>query len=106
MKQYPRNEKHIGLFKQRGRPPLHRIRCMHVIQSMLAAGDPVTVGSVHKRIRVGAPAQTYTVLNHFVNAGLAAAPLIGAPHINQFKVACADTWAATIRELTEIEKLL
>lgn len=79
---------------------------MHVIRSMLAAGEPVTVGSVHKRIRVGAPAQTYTVMNYFLTAGLAAAPLVGAPHINRFKVACPDTWAATIRELTEVEKLL
>ena len=106
MKHYSRNEKHIGLFKQRGRPPLHRIRCMHVIQAMEAAGEPITVGSVHKRISVGAPAQTYTVMNYFLTAGLAAAPLVGAPHINRFKVACPDTWAATIRELTEIEKLL
>lgn len=106
MKQYTRNEKHVGLFKQRGRPPIHRIRCAHIIQAMLAAGEPVTVGEVHKRTSAGAPAQTYTVMNHFLTAGLTAAPLIGAPHINRFKVACPDTWAATLRELTEIEKLL
>ncbi|WP_338508579.1 hypothetical protein [Pseudomonas poae] len=45
-------------------------------------------------------------MNYFLTAGLTAAPLIGAPHINRFEVACPATWAATIRELTEIEKLL
>jgi len=103
---YSRNKEHVGLFKQRGRPPIHRIRCAHIIQSMLAAGEPVTVGSVHKRISVGAPAQTYTAMNYFLTAGLAAAPLVGAPHINRFEVSCPDTWAATLRELTDIEKLL
>ncbi|AZP73187.1 hypothetical protein EJJ20_32780 [Pseudomonas poae] len=106
MKYYPRNKEHVGLFKQRGRPPLHRIRCLHVIQAMLDAGEVITIGEVHKRISIGAPSQTYTAMNYFLTAGLTAAPLIGAPHINQLKVACPDTWAATIRELTEIEKLL
>ena len=106
MKHYPRNKEHVGLFKQRGRPPLHRIRCQHVIQAMLDAGEVITVGEVHKRISIGAPSQTYTTMNYFLIAGLTAAPLIGAPHINHLKVSCPDTWAATIRELTEIEKLL
>lgn len=106
MKYYPRNKEHVGLFKQRGRPPLHRIRCMHVVKAMLDAGDLITVGQVHKRVAIGAPAQTYTVMNYFLTAGLTTAPLVGAPHINQFKVSCADTWAATIHKLSEIEKLL
>jgi hypothetical protein len=106
MKYYQRNKEHIGLFKQRGRPPLHRIRCAHVIQAMLDAGELITVSEVHKRISVGAPAQTYTVMNYFLTAGLTTTPLAGAPHIHQLKVACPNTWAATIRGLTEIEKLL
>ena len=106
MNYYPRNKEHVGLFKQRGRPPLHRIRCMHAVKAMLDAGELITVGQVHKRVAIGAPAQTYTVMNYFLTAGLTTAPLVGAPHINQFKVSCPDTWAATIRELTEIEKLL
>lgn len=79
---------------------------MHVVKAMLDAGDLITVGQVHKRVAIGAPAQTYTVMNYFLTAGLTTAPLVGAPHINQFKVSCADTWAATIHELSEIEKLL
>ncbi|MPQ85367.1 hypothetical protein F0170_16015 [Pseudomonas sp. MAFF 730085] len=106
MKFYPRNKEHSGLFKQRGRPPLHRIRCLHVIQAMLDTEEVITIGEVHKRISVGASSQTYITMNYFLTAGLIAAPLDGAPHIKQFKVACPDTWAATIRELTEIEKLL
>ena len=106
MNYYPRNKEHVGLFKQRGRPPLHRIRCMHAVKAMLDAGELITVGQVHKRVAIGAPAQTYAVMNYFLTAGLTTAPLVGAPHINQFKVSCADTWAATIHELSEIEKLL
>lgn len=106
MKHYPRTPAHIGLFKQRGRPPIHRIRCAHIIQAMLDAGELVTVGQVHKRAATGAPAQTYTVMNYFITTGLTTAPLVGTPHIKQFKVACPDTWTATIRKLTEIEKLL
>jgi hypothetical protein len=106
MKFYTRNKEHVGLFKQRGRPPLHRIRCMHVIQAMLNADELVTVGQVHKRVATGAPAQTYTVMNYFLTAGLTTAPLVGAPHIKQFEVACPTTWTATTRELIEIEELL
>lgn len=106
MKHYRRNPARIGLFKKGGRPPIHRIRCMHAIQALLAEGQPITVGQVHKGAGVGKPAQTYNVMSYFLTAGLTAAPLVGAPHIKQFEVTCANTWTATIRELTEIEKLL
>ena len=79
---------------------------MHVVKAMLDAGELITVGQVHKRVAIGAPAQTYNVMNYFLTAGLTTAALVGAPHINQFKIACPDTWTATVRELTEIEELL